>query len=130
MRGEFKRINKEFSQLSLSIPAKKRGRILNNSDGFDSKITKEAKKYVMLYHFWVIDGLFPVGPMPAVDPHGPGRWASNESRATGALAELYAMMPQDMHEMMATYKQFGSVVRIIILATLSKCCLINNNSLH
>ena len=85
----------------------------------------------MLHHFWVIDSLFPIGPMPAVsmDPRGPGHWASNESRVTGALAELYAMIPQDMHEMMATYKQFGSVVRIIILATLSKCRLINNNSL-
>lgn len=130
MCEELKHVKKEFSRLFSSIPAKKHGRILNNSDALDNKITKEAKKYVMLYHFWVIDGLFPAGPMPTMNPRSPARWASNESRANGALAELYAMVPQDMHETMATYKQFGSVVRIIIRTNLSECCLINSDSFH
>ncbi|KAH0826713.1 hypothetical protein J3R83DRAFT_5110 [Lanmaoa asiatica] len=109
-REELRHTKQELSKLSLSIPAKKRGRILNSSDAFDSQIVQQAKKYVMLHHFWAIDSLFPIGPIPPiVDPRSAARWDSNDSRVSGAQAELYAMVPQDMHETMATYKQFGSV---------------------
>ncbi|KIO05038.1 hypothetical protein M404DRAFT_25652 [Pisolithus tinctorius Marx 270] len=72
-------------------------------------IEQEAKKYLLLYHFFIIQSLFPAAPNPNTDRHDPAWWKSQDGKLKGALTELYEMIPADLHESMVTYKQFGSV---------------------
>ncbi|KIN93939.1 hypothetical protein M404DRAFT_35577 [Pisolithus tinctorius Marx 270] len=72
-------------------------------------IEQEAKKYLLLYHFFIIQSLFPAAPNPNTDRHDPARWKSQDGKLKGALTELYEMIPTDLHESMVTYKQFGSM---------------------
>ncbi|KAI6138030.1 hypothetical protein BKA82DRAFT_4367869 [Pisolithus tinctorius] len=74
-----------------------------------TRIEQEAKKYLLLYHFFIIQSLFPAAPNPNTDRHDPARWKSQDGKLKGALTELYEMIPADLHESMVTYKQFGSV---------------------
>ncbi|KAI5993202.1 hypothetical protein EDD15DRAFT_2367425 [Pisolithus albus] len=111
-RVELRSVRKELHTLSSAIPTRKRNRVLNKSSeslSVDASITKEAKKYALLYNFWVPDGLFPPTPKPNVDPHSPTRWASPRDKLDGAMAELYSVVPSSLHKHMENYKQFGSI---------------------
>ncbi|KIO06237.1 hypothetical protein M404DRAFT_139230 [Pisolithus tinctorius Marx 270] len=81
----------------------------SESLSIDASISKEAKKYTLLYNFWVPDGLFLPMPKPDVDPHSPTCWTSPEAKLDGAVAELYSIVPSSLHKHMETYKQFGSI---------------------
>ncbi|KAI6146771.1 hypothetical protein BKA82DRAFT_4356273 [Pisolithus tinctorius] len=72
-------------------------------------IEQEAKKYLLLYHFFIIQSLFPEAPNPNTDRCDPAWWKSQDGKLKDALTELYKMIPVDLHESMVTYKQFGSM---------------------
>ncbi|KIO05138.1 hypothetical protein M404DRAFT_40332, partial [Pisolithus tinctorius Marx 270] len=75
----------------------------------DASISKEAKKYALLYNFWVLDGLFLPTPKLDVDLHSPTHWMSPEAKLDGAVVELYSVVPSSLQKHMETYKQFGSI---------------------
>ncbi|KAI5989533.1 hypothetical protein EDD15DRAFT_2198490 [Pisolithus albus] len=108
-RTELRSVRKELVALSSAIPARKRNRVLNRTETLDSSIAAEAKKYVMLYCFWVTDGVFPTTFNPNVDPRSPSRWNSAEAKVEGMTAELYSVIPESLHESMEQNKRFGSV---------------------
>ncbi|KAI5981971.1 hypothetical protein EDD15DRAFT_2367786 [Pisolithus albus] len=108
-RTELRSVRKELAVLSSALPARKRNRVLNRTETLDSSIAKEAKKYVMLYHFWVTDRVFPTTFKPNVDPRSPSRWSSPEAKIEGMVAELYNLIPKSLHESMEQYPRFGSV---------------------
>ncbi|KIN96116.1 hypothetical protein M404DRAFT_164126 [Pisolithus tinctorius Marx 270] len=81
----------------------------SKSNSLMTCIEQEAKKYLLLYHFFIIQSLFPAAPNPNTDQCNPAWWKSQDGKLKGALTELYKMIPADLHELMVTYKQFGSV---------------------
>ncbi|KIO03303.1 hypothetical protein M404DRAFT_146121 [Pisolithus tinctorius Marx 270] len=79
------------------------------SNSLMTHIEQEAKKYLLLYHFFIIQSLFPEAPNPNTDRCDPAWWKSQDGKLKDALTELYKMIPVDLHESMVTYKQFGSM---------------------
>ncbi|KIN97860.1 hypothetical protein M404DRAFT_159488 [Pisolithus tinctorius Marx 270] len=93
-------------------PTAEHNHILNKtleSLSIDASISKEVKKYALLYNFWVLDGLFLPTPKPDVDLHSPTCWMSPKAKLDGAVVELYSIVPNSLHKHMETYKQFGSI---------------------
>ncbi|KIO12123.1 hypothetical protein M404DRAFT_42499, partial [Pisolithus tinctorius Marx 270] len=81
----------------------------SKSNSLTTRIEQEAKKYLLLYHFFIIQSLFPAALNPNADRRDPAWWKSQDGKLKGTLTELYEMIPVDLHESMVTYKQFGSV---------------------
>ncbi|KAI5984981.1 hypothetical protein F5J12DRAFT_787452 [Pisolithus orientalis] len=81
----------------------------SKSNSLTTRIEQEAKKYLLLYHFFIIQSLFPAVLNPNTDQHDPAQWKSQDGKLKGTLTELYKMIPVDLHESMVTYKQFGSM---------------------
>ncbi|KAI5998413.1 hypothetical protein F5J12DRAFT_784984 [Pisolithus orientalis] len=81
----------------------------SKSNSLMTHIEQDTKKYLLLYHFFIIQSLFPAALNPNTDRHDPAQWKSQDGKLKGALTELYEMIPADLHESMVTYKQFGSV---------------------
>ncbi|KIK27795.1 hypothetical protein PISMIDRAFT_22063 [Pisolithus microcarpus 441] len=109
MRTELCSICKELVALSSAIPMHKCNHVLNRTEMLDSSIATEAKKYVMLYCFWVTDSVFPMTFNPNVDPRSPSHWNLPEAKAKGMTAELYSVVLESLHESMEQNKCFGSV---------------------
>ncbi|KAI6023683.1 hypothetical protein PISMIDRAFT_80065, partial [Pisolithus microcarpus 441] len=84
-------------------------------------ITKEAKKYALLYNFWVPNGLFPPTLKPNVDPHSPTCWVSPRDKLDGAMVELYSMVPSSLHKHMENFKQFSSIMSAFMLTLGQEC---------
>ncbi|KAI6042434.1 hypothetical protein EDC04DRAFT_2892093 [Pisolithus marmoratus] len=99
---------KELTALSSAIPTHKCNHMLNKTETLNSSITKEAKKYLLLYHFWVADGVFPMTLKPSVDPCSPSCWDSPRAKMEGMTAELYSIIPESLHESMEQHPHFGS----------------------
>ncbi|KAI5985816.1 hypothetical protein F5J12DRAFT_898897 [Pisolithus orientalis] len=97
--------NSQHSKWSRNMSSK--------SNSLMTCIEQEAKKYLLLYHFFIIQSLFPAAPNPNTDQCNPAWWKSQDGKLKGALTELYEMIPADLHELMATYKQFGSMICVI-----------------
>ncbi|KAI5984995.1 hypothetical protein EDC04DRAFT_2615507 [Pisolithus marmoratus] len=89
---------KELTALSSAIPTHKCNCMLNKTETLNSSITKEAKKYLLLYHFWVADGVFPMTLKPSVDPCSPSCWDSPRAKMEGMTAELYSIIPESLHD--------------------------------
>ncbi|KAI6146779.1 hypothetical protein BKA82DRAFT_4356289 [Pisolithus tinctorius] len=107
-------VQKELHSLSSTLSTCKHNCILNKTSeslSSDASISKEVKKYALLYNFWVLDGLFLPMPKPDVDLHSPTCWMSPKAKLDGALAELYSVVPSSLHKHMETYKQFGSIIK-------------------
>jgi len=95
------------SQGSASV----RGRNLNNGPtSIGGRIQCKGKKYLIFYRLWVPEKLFPLSPQPNFDPRSPLRWTSPQGKCDGARAELYGMLPQEMHETAETLTKFPSMV--------------------
>ncbi|KAI5993144.1 hypothetical protein F5J12DRAFT_786020 [Pisolithus orientalis] len=94
--------NSQHSKWSRNTPSK--------PNSLMTCVEQEAKKYLLLYHFFIIQSLFPAALNPNTDQHDPAWWKSQDGKLKGTLTELYKMIPADLHESMVTYKQFGSVV--------------------
>ncbi|KAI5995749.1 hypothetical protein F5J12DRAFT_785531 [Pisolithus orientalis] len=97
--------NSQHSKQSRNMSSK--------SNSLITHIEQEAKKYLLLYHFFIIQSLFPAAPNPNTDQCNPAWWKSQDGKLKGTLTELYKMIPADLHKLMVTYKQFGSVVHVI-----------------
>ncbi|KAG2085341.1 uncharacterized protein F5147DRAFT_841764 [Suillus discolor] len=111
-RSELRVLKKQYLTLSSAIPARSRNRMLKKTSPLDSSITHQGQKYTLFSHFWVINGLFPTSPQPAnVDPRAATRWSSPDAKLKGAMAELYQIIPKDLHTSMETYPRFGSLFR-------------------
>ncbi|KAI6032409.1 hypothetical protein EDC04DRAFT_2605222 [Pisolithus marmoratus] len=123
VQTELHSIRKGLATLSSAIPAHKHNHVLNKTETVNSNITKEAKKYVMLYSFWLTDGVFPLTSKPDVDPCSPSHWTSHEARVEGMRAKLYSVIPKSLHEVMAQYPCFGSVYKLDLsmLSTQDPC---------
>ncbi|KAI6008906.1 hypothetical protein F5J12DRAFT_782314 [Pisolithus orientalis] len=74
----------------------------------DASISKEVKKYALLYNFWVPDGLFLPMPKPDVDLHSPTRWMSPKAKLDGAVVELYSIVPSSLHN-----QEWSNILRAI-----------------
>ncbi|KIJ15703.1 hypothetical protein PAXINDRAFT_11299 [Paxillus involutus ATCC 200175] len=109
VRAELHELNKKYNTLAAKLHSHTRARILKTTNPGDVMISQNAKKFCILYHLWVPENLFPVGPWTDVDPHSPSRWRTAELRAAGNRAELYVMMPQELHGPMTSYSQFESM---------------------
>ncbi|KIJ60953.1 hypothetical protein HYDPIDRAFT_169973 [Hydnomerulius pinastri MD-312] len=107
--SELHSVRKELMTLSSAIPACKCSHMLNKSDSLNASIANAAKRYIMLYHFWVLKRLFPPTPKPNVDPQSSLHWASPQAKLSGSMAELYSVIPKALHDPMENYKQ-SSVV--------------------
>ncbi|KAI6038374.1 hypothetical protein EDC04DRAFT_2896396 [Pisolithus marmoratus] len=105
---ELQSVWKELTALSSAIPDHKHNCMLNKTETLDSSITKEAKKYLLLYHFWVADGVFPMTLKPNVDPCSPSHWDSPMAKMEGMTAELYSIIPESLHKSMEQHSCFGS----------------------
>ncbi|KAI6103320.1 hypothetical protein EDD16DRAFT_1515303 [Pisolithus croceorrhizus] len=88
-------IQKELAVLSSAIPACKCNCILNKTETLDSSIAKEAKKYVMLYHFWVADGVFPTTFKPDVNPCSPSCWNLPKAKVKDSTSLIFAQYNLD-----------------------------------
>ncbi|KAI6141444.1 hypothetical protein BKA82DRAFT_4362129 [Pisolithus tinctorius] len=111
-RVELHSVWKELHSQSSTLSTHKHNHILNKtleSLSIDASISKEVKKYALLYNFWVLDGLFLPTPKPDVDLHSPTCWMSPKAKLDGAVVELYSIVPNSLHKHMETYKQFGSI---------------------
>ncbi|KIM64441.1 hypothetical protein SCLCIDRAFT_115263, partial [Scleroderma citrinum Foug A] len=60
---------------------------------------------------WIPERLFPLSPRPDFDPRSPLHWKSPQGKCDGARAELYGMLPQEMHETVETLTKFPSMFR-------------------
>ncbi|KIK25417.1 hypothetical protein PISMIDRAFT_96900, partial [Pisolithus microcarpus 441] len=83
---------------------------LNRTETLNSSITKEAKKYIMLYHFWVTDHVFPMTFKPNVNPCSPSCWSLPKAKIEGMATELYNFIPKSLHESVEQYPHFGIVI--------------------
>ena len=77
-----------------------------------SRIGVIARKYVIFYHFWIPDNMFPVGQKPDIDPRSLTRFSSSESIVACARAELFTIVndDEDDKKLLRTYASFGRVV--------------------
>jgi len=77
-----------------------------------NRISVIAKKYVICYHFWIPDNMFPVGQKPDIDPRSLTRFSSSESIVACARAELFTIVndDEDDKKLLRTYASFGRVV--------------------
>lgn len=71
-----------------------------------------ARKYVIFYHFWTPDNMFPVGQKSDIDPWSPTQFSSSESTVACARAELFTIVSdnKDDKKLLCTYVSFGCVV--------------------
>ncbi|KAI6028152.1 hypothetical protein EDC04DRAFT_2899110 [Pisolithus marmoratus] len=105
---ELHSIWKELTALSSAIPAHTRNHVLNKTETLNSSITKEAKKYLILYHFWVADSVFPTTLKLDVDPCSPSRWDSPRAKMEGMTAELYSVILESLHKSMEQHPCFDA----------------------
>ncbi|KAF8834494.1 hypothetical protein BDN67DRAFT_985283 [Paxillus ammoniavirescens] len=112
-RAELNELKKKCNTLAARVPTCTQVRALKATGPVDSKITKAAKKYCILYHLWVPENLFLICldlQLLDVDPQSPLHWSTAESQAAGNQAELYVMMPEELRKQMTIHSQFKSVV--------------------
>ena len=91
----------------------------------ESRIQRQAKKYLIFYRLWVLEVLFPLPPQGNFDPRSAQRWMSPQGKIDGARAELYGMLPQELHEAAETSASFPLLVRPV-----TPCILSLINSVH
>ncbi|KIM56380.1 hypothetical protein SCLCIDRAFT_132841 [Scleroderma citrinum Foug A] len=77
-----------------------------------TRISVIARKYVIFYHFWTPDNMFPVSQQPDIDPRSPMQFSSSESTVACARAELFTTVSdnEDDKKLLCTYVSFGRVV--------------------
>ncbi|KIK75891.1 hypothetical protein PAXRUDRAFT_171355 [Paxillus rubicundulus Ve08.2h10] len=107
--ADLHRVKKELVTLTTALPLKKRKGILNKSDSLNESIGRVAKKFAMLYHLWVIDGLFPIVNNTGVDLSSTTCWASPEAKHNAVITELFTITPQVLTKEIHAYKAFSSV---------------------
>lgn len=121
-RAKFLDLTKRYNALASEMKAqrsRKGGRKSNGPTSLEQSIVDAAKKYCLLYHLWIPTLLFPVKsqPGPDVDPCGPSRWQTPEGRAIAEQAELYQMLPSELHKSLRTFPEFSRIVSIHCLVT-------------
>ncbi|KAI9572237.1 hypothetical protein HD554DRAFT_2168471 [Boletus coccyginus] len=75
----------------------------------EQSISDAAKKYCLFYHLWVPPLLFPVKARPDIDPRDLSRWQSSEGQIIAEQAELYQMLPSELHKLLMTFPEFSRV---------------------
>ncbi|KAG2359942.1 hypothetical protein BDR07DRAFT_1487593 [Suillus spraguei] len=88
---------RQYLMLSAAVPARSRNCILKKMSPLDTSISHQGQRYALYCHFWVVNGLFLTMPQPGVVPHSATRWTSPEAKLKGAMAELYLIIPKDLH---------------------------------
>ena len=87
-------------------------KLSKDPNSIEGRIQVQGKKYLMFYRLWVPEALFPLSrPQQNFDPHSHLRWASPQGKIDGARAELYGMLPQELHRAAETLATFPSLVR-------------------
>ena len=93
--------------------------LLKAAKGVDAKtisahtrISVIARKYVIFYHFWTPDNMFPVGQKSDINPRSPKQFSSSESTVACARAEPFTIVGdnEDDKKLLCTYVLFGCVV--------------------
>ncbi|KAG6370446.1 hypothetical protein JVT61DRAFT_12065 [Boletus reticuloceps] len=72
-------------------------------------ISDAAKKYCLFHHLWVLPLLFPIKARPDVDPRDLSRWQSSEGQTIAEQAELYQMLPSELHKSLTTFPEFSRI---------------------
>ncbi|KAJ3548838.1 hypothetical protein NM688_g5246 [Phlebia brevispora] len=63
----------------------------------DNQIKKAAHIYGLMHAPWVVPASLG-RPCPDINPYSPARFASQQSRADGVVAELFHVLPPELHE--------------------------------
>jgi hypothetical protein len=86
----------------------------------DQRVSHLAKHFGVMYEPFVNQTMFLV-PRPSVDSTHPDRYHSDLSEAQGVTAELYDLVPEDLHGSISTSPTFRTLVhgnfflRIVII---------------
>ena len=104
------------AELSRSLKEKskgsrKYGKKGNLSDP-DMRISRYAKFFGIMHEPFV-DKTALLAPWPKVDSTDRGRYQSDLSKIEGVTAELYEMLPEDMHDELQSSTHFQTLVRQI-----------------
>ncbi|KAG1858093.1 hypothetical protein F4604DRAFT_1931128 [Suillus subluteus] len=113
-RSELRVLKRQYLMLSAAVPARSCNHIFMKTSPLDTSISHQGQRYALYCHFWVVNGLFLTMPQPGVDPRSATRWTSPEAKLKGAMAELYLIIPKDLHQSMETYPRFASLFRAAV----------------
>jgi len=101
------------AELSTRLRGKSKGsqksRKKENLSGLDQRTSRYAKLFGVM-HEPFIDKTALLAPRPKVDSTNPGRYQSDLSKIQGVTAELYEMLPEDMHDELQSSTHFQSQV--------------------
>ena len=106
-------LTKRYNALASEMEAqrsRKGGRKSKAPSSLEQGICDTAKKYCLLYHLWVPQSLFPIKSQPDIDPRNPSRWQTPEGQTIAEQAELFQMLPSELHKSLKTFPEFFRVV--------------------
>jgi hypothetical protein len=78
-----------------------------------------GRKYAVTIQPWVEKSIFHQPYPRNALPNSPGRYATEQSKYTALVAELYGFVPEHLHEKMLKFsKEFGDQVSLLCLAVM------------
>ncbi|KAG1734247.1 uncharacterized protein EDB91DRAFT_1251033 [Suillus paluster] len=113
-QSELRVLKRQYLMLSAAVPTCSRNCVLKKMSPLDSSISHQGQRYALYCHFLVVNGLFPTTPQPGVDPRSTTHWTSPEAKLKGVMAELYLIIPKDLHQSMETYPRFASLFCVAV----------------
>ncbi|KAI9574139.1 hypothetical protein HD554DRAFT_2165641 [Boletus coccyginus] len=103
-------LTKRYNALASEAQrSRKGGRKSKAPSSLEQSISDAAKKCCLFYHLWVPPLLFPVKAWPDIDPRDLSRWQSSEGQIIAKQAELYQMLPSELHKSLMTFPEFSRV---------------------
>lgn len=82
-------------------------------DDPETKITSLAKRFCILHRPWVPEASF--GQQPPKPSSDPSYFGSREQWTLGSSAEIYEVVPSELHHLLSTAR-ISSVVSILVLS--------------
>jgi hypothetical protein len=101
------------AELSTCLRGKEKGsqkgRKKDNLSTLDQRTSRYAKHFGVMHEPFV-DKTALLAPRPKVDSTNSSRYQSDLSKIQGVTAELYEVLPKDMHDELQSSTQFQSLV--------------------
>ena len=106
-----RRLCVQNAELSTRLREKSKGsrKSKKKENLLDQRTTRYAKHFGVMHEPFV-DKTALLAPQPDVDSTDPGRYQSDLSKIQGVTAELYEMLPEDMHDELQSSTHFQSLV--------------------
>jgi hypothetical protein len=108
-----RRLCVQNAELSTRLREKSKGSRKSKKKENLSMLDQRTSRYAKLFgvmHEPFVDKTALLAPQPNVDSTDPGRYQSDLSKIQGVTAELYEMLPEDMHDELQSSTHFQSLV--------------------